>query len=151
MTSLPALKQLVRQHTQAIELRLPTDEVEKLMETLKAWKIKRSCTRRELESLIGLLSHACKVVSPGRRFFSALLELLPVAKKWHHHIRLNASFKADREWWLSFMEQWNGISMASQYLEYGRVRVFADLTVSIIRWCLSIICTVVPTGSYPGG
>ena len=48
--------------TQAMELRLPTDKMERLKETLQAWKIKRSCTRRELESLIGLLSHACKVV-----------------------------------------------------------------------------------------
>ena len=99
--------------TQAMELRLPTDKMERLKETLQAWKMKRSCTRRELESLIGLLSHACKVVRPGGRFLSALLELLPVAKKRHHHIRLNTSFKADVEWWLSFMERWNGISILS--------------------------------------
>ena len=83
---------------QAMELRLPTDKIERLKETLHAWNIKHTCTRRELESLIGLLRHACKVVRPGRHFLRALLELLPVAKKRHHHIRFNKAFKADVEW-----------------------------------------------------
>ena len=46
----------------AMELSLLTDKMERLKKTLQARKIKRSCTRRELVSLIGLLSHACKVV-----------------------------------------------------------------------------------------
>ena len=52
-----------------------------------------------------------QVVRPGRRFLSALLDLLPVAKKWHHLIHLNSSFKADLKWWASFLQSWNGISI----------------------------------------
>ena len=39
----------------------------------------------------------------------------------------------------------------AQYLGYARVRVFADLTRSIIRWSPAIICTIVMSGLYPGG
>ena len=44
--------------TVAGELRLPEDKLERQ-------KYPRVCCRKELESLIGLLNHACKVVRPG--------------------------------------------------------------------------------------
>ena len=37
---------------------------------------RQSCTRKELESLIGLLNHACKVLSAGRSFLRRMLDLL---------------------------------------------------------------------------
>ena len=40
------------------------------------WGTKRVCRRRELESLIDLLNHACKVVRPGRSFLRRLIDLL---------------------------------------------------------------------------
>ncbi len=99
--------------TRLMELRLPQDKILLLTTELEAWHEASYCTRKELESLIGLLSHACTVVRPGRRFLRALLNLLPVAKKPHHHIRLNADFKSDIEWWRSFLELWNGVSILS--------------------------------------
>ena len=50
------------------ELRLPADKLEWLQALLREWGDRKSCTRRELESLIGLLNHACKVVRPGQSF-----------------------------------------------------------------------------------
>ena len=32
------------------------------------WENGKVCTRRELESFIGILQHACKVIRPGRSF-----------------------------------------------------------------------------------
>ena len=45
----------------ALEIRLPRDKLQRLRETLGSWREKKSCKKRELLSLIGLLSHACKV------------------------------------------------------------------------------------------
>ncbi len=97
--------------THLMQLRLPQDKIARLITELQGWHEASSCTRRELESLIGLLCHACSVVRPGRRFLRALLNLLPVAKKPHHHIRLNEAFKSDIQWWRSFLELWNGVSI----------------------------------------
>lgn len=93
------------------ELRLPDDKLQRLMDTLKVWLNRRTCTRRELKSLIGVLSYACQVVRPGRSFLRRAIALLSVAKQPHHHIRLNAEFKADLSWWEAFASQWNGTSV----------------------------------------
>ena len=50
------------------ELNLPDEKLQCLHTLLQQWQSKRVCQRRELESLIGLLNHACKVVRPGRSF-----------------------------------------------------------------------------------
>lgn len=94
-----------------MQLRLPQPKLERLKDLLEKWRGKKACTRRELESLIGHLSHACKVVRPGRRFLRGMIALLSVAKRPNHHIRLNESFRADLEWWKTFLSPWNGVSM----------------------------------------
>ena len=47
-------------------IRLPVEKLERLQSLLRSWGDRKSCTRKELESLIGLLNHACKVVRSGR-------------------------------------------------------------------------------------
>ena len=93
------------------ELRLPVDKLQRLMEEIHQWLQRRSCTRRELESLIGVMQHACKVIIPGRSFLRRAITHLSVAKKKYHHIRLNNEFKADLAWWKIFATHWNGASL----------------------------------------
>ena len=62
--------------TVANELRLPGDKLRRLQALLEQWGDRRSCTRRQLESLVGLLNHACKVVRPGRSFLRRMIDLL---------------------------------------------------------------------------
>ena len=69
--------------------------------------------RRELESLIGLLNHACKVVCSGRSFLRRMIDLLhsvPMHPLRPHPIRLNREFRSDLAWWRLFVSQWNGVS-----------------------------------------
>ena len=90
------------------ELRLPDDKLRRLQSLLQEWKSRKSCTRRELESLIGVLQHACTVIAPGRSFLRQAIALLNVAKQPYHHIRLNAAFRSDMMWWQIFASNWNG-------------------------------------------
>ena len=80
--------------THKMEISLPEENLEQLKEILAAWKDRKDCTKRELQSLIGHLQHAATVVRPGRRFIQSMISLLHVAHKPHHHIRLNTSFRA---------------------------------------------------------
>ena len=91
-------------------LRLPQEKLDKLKQVLHQWVGKKTWKRKELESLIGYLSHACKVVRPGRSFLRHMISLLKVAQRQHHHIRINKEFQADLKWWAIFSEQWNGVS-----------------------------------------
>ena len=90
------------------ELRLPPDKLQRLLDAVTTWINKRACTRRELQSLIGTLQHACSVIKPGRSFLRRAIALLSVAKRQHHHIRLNADFRSDMMWWKIFATHWNG-------------------------------------------
>ncbi len=94
-----------------MELRLPFKKLDKLRELINQWRPRKSCTRHELESLVGHLCHACKVVRPGRRFLRGMFGLLSLFRRQLHPIRLSKAFKADLEWWYVFLESWNGVSM----------------------------------------
>ena len=70
---------------------------------------KKSCRKRELESLLGHLQHAATVVRPGRTFVRRLIELVAAFKHADHWIRLSGATRSDLIWWLTFMEGWNGV------------------------------------------
>ena len=52
----------------AMSLRLPMEKMTELKLLVASWVGRRFCTLKELESLVGKLQHACKVVRPGRTF-----------------------------------------------------------------------------------
>ena len=97
--------------TRAGILRLPEDKLRRIIHALDRWTNRRACERRELESLIGLLQHACKVVRPGRSFLRRMIDLLRVPRQPRHHVRLNLPFRADLQWWATFVSQWNGVAI----------------------------------------
>ena len=45
-----------------LEARLPQDKVKHIKEAFSEWECKKTCTLKELQSLIGTLNFACKVV-----------------------------------------------------------------------------------------
>jgi hypothetical protein len=99
--------------TVASKLCLPREKLACLQSLLAEWGDKKVCGRRELESLVGILNHACKVVRAGRSFLRRMLDLLK-GRQHHsrhpHHIRLNKSFRSDLVWWRLFASRWNGVS-----------------------------------------
>ena len=50
------------------QLRLPAEKLAQLIADLYFWRNRRSCTKRQLLSLIGSLSHASRVIRPGRTY-----------------------------------------------------------------------------------
>ena len=62
--------------------RLPPAKLSDLLALTKLWTDKKTCTRKELESLIGKLSHACYVVPAGRTFLRRLINLT-LGLRWY--------------------------------------------------------------------
>ena len=81
--------------SQKMEARLPPDKLNRLSIELDAWHIKKSATLQELQSLIGTLNFACKVIPPGRAFLQRIINLTRGVPKPHHHIRLTKGFRED--------------------------------------------------------
>ena len=92
------------------ELRLPQEKLERLQQILQQWARKKSCTRKELESLLGHLTHAATVVVQGRTFLRELFHLQTRTRSPFQTIRLNAKARADLLWWKVFLQDWNGMS-----------------------------------------
>ena len=79
----------IKLDTDLMQLSLHADKVRCLQELLRHWKSKKCCTRKELESLVGHLSHAAIVVRPGRIFLCNLFSLLSMVSNLYHFICLN--------------------------------------------------------------
>lgn len=99
--------------TQALEIRLPQEKLSLLQSALSVWRKKKACRKRELLSLIGSLSHACKAVRAGHSFLRRLIDLSSTAKDLSRFIRLGAAARSDIEWWHQYCRTWNGTSMMS--------------------------------------
>ena len=97
--------------TLAMELRLPAEKLRDLQVLILSWCSRRSASKRDLESLIGSLNHACSVVRCGKTFLRHMFELLAVAHKSKHYLRLNVSFRSDLMWWSIFLAPLNGVAL----------------------------------------
>ena len=97
--------------SEAMEVRLPREKLERLGREIGEWERKKYCTKRELLSLIGQLQHACCVVRAGRSFLRRMIELSTKVEKLSHRITLNKGFQSDLQWWAAFLHSWNGTSM----------------------------------------
>ena len=77
--------------TENLQLRLPTDKLDKLKSELSRCILRHSITKRELQGLVGLLQFATKVIRPGRPFLRRLYAMQDIGS---HHIRLNMAARA---------------------------------------------------------
>lgn len=80
---------------------------------LETWSTKKHCIHNELESLIGNLQQACKVIPQGHTLLWCMMNLLSAF--WHddHPIRLNQKFPLDLSWWCKIFLSWDGLTFSS--------------------------------------
>ena len=112
---------------------LPKEKLTALRQLLDQWSGRRTCNRNQLESLIGHLHHAAKVVWPGRAFIRRMIDLLSCFRSRNHPIRLNREFQLDLEWWKKFLNSWHGVSfwLFPGLTPCPDVEVFSDASGSV--------------------
>ena len=91
------------------EIRLPEEKLARLRLELRAWGDRRSASKRQLQSLIGLLNHAAKVVRPGRPFLRTLIDTMKIPRGQDQKVWLNLECRGDIVWWQEFLMAWNGV------------------------------------------
>jgi hypothetical protein len=85
-----------------------------VLKELEHWKERKSCTRRQLESLIGALFFITQVVTWGKAFLGRLIRASCTVKGHDHKICLSRKcpgFKLDIAWWLEYLPDWGGCSV----------------------------------------
>ena len=94
-----------------MEARLPLDKIIRAKRALQQWLHRKSATLKELQSLIGTLQFAYRVVSPGQAFLQRIISLTNCITNSRWHIKLNGEFRKDISMWLTFLTHWNGVSL----------------------------------------
>ena len=97
--------------TEDMSLSLADDKLARLRALIFSWRSRQAATKRELQSLIGHLSHAAFVVMPGRTFLRRIIDNMSIAQQAHHHVRLTTDCRSDLQWWAAFLPLWNGRSI----------------------------------------
>ena len=70
--------------SEAMEIRLPQPKLAELRELIQSWLGRKSCTKKELQSLVGKLSHASRVIRPGKTFMRRIRRVPPAARTFVH-------------------------------------------------------------------
>ncbi len=89
---------------------LPTDKLQKLHDTLMQFSHRKRASRKQLQSLAGMLNWACQVIKGGRSFLRRILDTLAFSelKQATHKVLLSNDFMLDLQWWLKYMAIFNG-------------------------------------------
>jgi len=97
-------------------LYIPDNKKLLIIEVLNKWLNKRTCTKQQLQSLIGKLFHLSIMIRPGRAFLGRLLQLLREHHYLlpHYHVKLPAIIYHDIQWWIDFVPKWSGNSIMTR-------------------------------------
>ena len=92
-------------------LRLPLDKLCDARQKVRSMAKRVKVTLVELQSLLGTLNFACRVIVPGRAFLRRLHDLTRGGTKPDHWIRITAAARGDLQAWMEFLEDFNGRAM----------------------------------------
>ena len=106
-----------------MQARLPPDKLTRARNTVKDLLNRAKIPHRELESAVGFLSFAAKIVIPGRAFLRRLFDAIrrPTAV-----IRITTGMRADLLWWNTFLEDWNGLHLLRDVTARPTMHIWTD-------------------------
>lgn len=88
--------------------RLPEDKLAKILDMVNGFCSVKKVTLRQMQSLLGLLVFACRIMPMGRVFSRRLSLATRGVAGPGHHIRLTRPLKADLGVWREFLMSYNG-------------------------------------------
>ena len=95
--------------TQTLTISIPSEKLQAIKQRCYQWSSKRSCTKRELQSLLGSLLYVTKCIKYARFFLNRMLNVL--RENYDNTIiMLNESFKNDLHWFNTFLTVYNGVT-----------------------------------------
>ena len=106
---------------------IPPEKLQKIKNMCEKWKHKKSCSRTQLQSLLGSLLYKTKCVRPARSFLNRMLQLLRENTQVSP-FRLSQSFHQDLNWFLTFLQQYNGVT----YFDHKNVDFGVHLDASLL-------------------
>lgn len=92
-------------------LRLPEEKIDSIREKLELACSRRRLTKRQIQSLVGVLNFAAALVHGGRVFLRRLINASTALKKKSDRAQLRGELLQDILWWKRYMSVFNGKSL----------------------------------------
>ena len=89
---------------------IPANKLRQISDTVKDWTHRKTCSRRQLQSLLGHLLYIHKCVKPAHYFLNRMLQTLR-SSYGHTSIKLDPEFHRDLRWFEKFLPLYNGVSL----------------------------------------
>lgn len=123
--------------------RLPQDKLDKLLGLIEGFFGVRKVTLQQMQSLLGLLVFACRIMPMGRVFSRRLSLSTRGVQLPGHRIRITRSLRADLGVWRDFLRRYNGRTCCqSEEVDNSDICLFTDAAGSVgfgailgTRWC----------------
>ena len=87
---------------------VPPEKLHNILELCHQWHNKTTCTKQQLQSLLGSLLYISKCVKPARAFLNRMLQFLRDMGD-RRSVRLSQEFFRDLAWFKNTLSQFNGI------------------------------------------
>ena len=105
-------------NTDDMTISVPEFRLIELKADISHWLHLERATKHQLQVLVGKLSCVCNCVRPGRAFMSRLLNDLRSCDSRGSSIPLSCDLTLDLNWWLHFLDNYNGVSViGTEFLE----------------------------------
>lgn len=105
-TVLPFLGFLI--NTNLLMVLIPDEKLNRLKTSLEFLLGRKKVTRRDLESIVGLMSFCSRAIPSSRAFLRRFYDTISGVKEPYYRIKLNQELKSDIRLWLQFLEDFNG-------------------------------------------
>lgn len=97
-------------NTISMTMEIGEERLKEIKRVTSEWTQRETAKRKEVESLVGLLSYVSKCVRPSRIFLSRMLDFLASMPK-KGEVNLTDEFHRDLYWWSKFVPLYNGVSL----------------------------------------
>ena len=97
-------------NTKDFTLAVPNQKMQEILQKCQTWRQKNSCTKRQLQSLLGSLLFISKCVRSSRFFLNRLLDVL---RSMHDkdEVALTPEAQRDINWFQKFLPSFNGVAI----------------------------------------
>ena len=114
--------------TTTMTMCLPRDKLLDARSKVKAMAKRRKTSLLELQSLLGTLNFACRVVVPGRAFLRRLFDLTKGVSKKSHWIKIDKAARKDLHAWNVFLESFNGrvLCLPNAWTSSTSIKMYSD-------------------------
>ena len=99
-------------------IRVTSERIRKLKRVIRNTLNKGFVQARTLARIAGQCVSMCKCIFPAKLLLRNIYRLLKTRTAWADNLKLDTCSRADLEWWLKSVDQWNGKVIKPEKIDF---------------------------------